>query len=221
MKKEFSVIVFWGSLWGIFEATVGYLLHAINLSIGWLIWFPVAYFFMNRVYKQTGKVHTIFYTSVIAASIKLVDFLLPIRIDKVLNPFASILLEGLAVVLVYKLLELRKGIILKHETIKVLTVSIAWRLLYLLYMLPLPDSFVKLSPFRGTQPLVKFLFLEGLLSGAVIVVCVAAERLFRKDKENIPSGFHSKASGMLDRIDLHPVISFSLLMSALLIQWAL
>ena len=67
MKREISLIIFWGALWGLFEATVGYVLHAFEIRIGFLVWFPAAYFFMTRVYKQTGKTYSIFYTSVIAA----------------------------------------------------------------------------------------------------------------------------------------------------------
>jgi hypothetical protein len=74
----------WGGLWGIFEATVGYLLHLLPFSIGWLIWYPVACFFMFQVYRKTQRTEAIVLVGLLSASIKLLNLFLPGRIDRVL-----------------------------------------------------------------------------------------------------------------------------------------
>jgi hypothetical protein len=222
VKKEISSIIFWGALWGLFEATVGYVLHALEIRIGFLVWFPAAYFFMSQVYKQTGKPHSVFYTSMIAAAIKLIDFLLPVRIDMVLNPFASILLEGLTVFAVYRSLEKQKNSLLRYDWFKALSVSMSWRLLYLLYLLPMPEFIVKISPLSGVGPLLKFLLFEGIMGGAVIYIGIAAAKTMAQHKaaENQEaSNVRSFVSSLWNRISLHPLYSAILLVLAVFVQW--
>lgn len=108
MERNITTIIFWGATWGLVEATLGYVLHSVLLSVGWFFWFPLAFFFMNRVFKRTGSLVSILYTSSIAAGIKLVNFLLPTRIDRVINPAVSILLEGLMVFAVFAIVEYKK-----------------------------------------------------------------------------------------------------------------
>jgi len=79
-------IIVWGSLWGIFEATVGYLLHLVPFNYGYLVWYPVACFFMANIYRKTSRVSSLFYIGLLSAAIKLINLLFPVRIDKVINP---------------------------------------------------------------------------------------------------------------------------------------
>lgn len=44
-----------GAVWGIFEATVGYLLHLLPIRLGFLVWYPAAVFFMFTVYLKSDK----------------------------------------------------------------------------------------------------------------------------------------------------------------------
>ena len=112
MNKKAIQIVYWGSLWGIAEATLGYVLHmaAIQLpGVPGFVMFPVAFYFMRKSYLASGKADAVFQVALVAALIKCCDFLItgnvPIRI---LNPALSILLEGLAVALVFAYAERRK-----------------------------------------------------------------------------------------------------------------
>jgi hypothetical protein len=106
VKKNISIIVFWGAVWGIAEATIGYLLHMVPVNIGWLFWFPMAVYFMRKAYLQSGELYSIIYVSAISAGIKLLNLLMPARIDMVINPAVSILLEGAVVYAGYKLMEI-------------------------------------------------------------------------------------------------------------------
>jgi hypothetical protein len=48
MEKLMLAVLFYGGIWGVFEATVGYLLHLLPFSIGWLVWYPIACFLCYR-----------------------------------------------------------------------------------------------------------------------------------------------------------------------------
>lgn len=224
MKRDVSIIVFWGAVWGLFEATAGYILHELAIGIGWMVYFPGAYYFMSRVYRQSKKPGAILYTSFIAAAIKLVNFLLPVRIDRVINPAASIILEGLAVFAIFKMLEVNKESILRFGYPRALAVSLAWRVLYITYLLPLPAFIVEISALRGIIPLLNFLLIEGFANSAVIYAGMLAYKrageIMKEGevKSRIPKEFFHKAS---EYIRMHPVYSFILLFAAIFVQWAL
>jgi hypothetical protein len=225
VKKEIGVIVFWGALWGLFEATVGYVLHILPINIGRLVWFPAAYFFMTKVYKETGRTESVLYTSVIAACIKLIDFLLPVRIDMVLNPFASIILEGIAVWALYRLLEEHGESLLKHDYVKALAMSMSWRLLYLVYLLPLPDFIVDISPLRGVIPLVKFLLMDGLTNSIVVYACILCVRRYNEIKDGnrreMPAAHEGWLLKSFGRFQLSPGLSFSVFLFAVFMEWVM
>ncbi|NCB31633.1 MAG: hypothetical protein EOM66_09545, partial [Clostridia bacterium] len=100
-------ILLWGSLWGLEEATLGHVLHLFPFKIGWFFWFPLSYFFMRQVYHKTNRAGSVLYTALLAAAFKLIDLLLPARLDMILNPAAAILLEGCAVFALCRIWEKR------------------------------------------------------------------------------------------------------------------
>lgn len=202
IKRELSVIIFWGSLWGLTEATLGQFLHAFALGIGWLFWFPLAFFFIHKAYQHTGQLSTILGTSFLAASIKLVDLIMPIRLDYVINPAVSILLEGITLWGLYWIGQ-RKQI--EFKFLQVLIASLGWRCLYLAYVLLfLPPQWVAISPASGLQPLIKFLFMESALNTLVIVSYLTTTRSGKaKPQTQLPNYG----------------IAFSLLALALFVQW--
>jgi hypothetical protein len=198
-------IIFWGALWGIAEATVGHLLHIVALPIGWLVWFPLAYGFMGQVYRQTGRPKAIFLTAVVAASIKLVDLLMPIRIDYVINPAVSIILEGLAV-----FTAVRISMVKRQQPSAglgpIAVASVLWRALYFLYAHFLPPALFEISPVNGVLPLMRFLLFESTVNSFFIY---GVFKLFRK-----------RGSGVGDHC-FQPQLALSLAMLgiACFIQW--
>lgn len=167
MKKYWSSIVFWGALWGFTEATLGFILHSLSLNIGWILWFPLAFFFINSVYRKTNSLYSIIFTSFIAAAIKIVDFIMPVSPDKVINPAVSIIFEGLAVFVLFKLIEKRQAAV--HPGYPgILSVSIGWRILYILYMLLMPESFAGISPLRSVSVVLSFLGVECVANSLLI-----------------------------------------------------
>ena len=80
-KKKFLCILLpallFGALWGIFEATLGTLLHLPVFEVGKLftkssiIMVPIAFFFMTLCYKKTGSLLSVLFAGIVSALIKL------------------------------------------------------------------------------------------------------------------------------------------------------
>ena len=78
--KNFSIIVYWGSIWGITEATLGCFLHKINFSFSGCIWFPVAFYFMDKIYRKTRNAKYMLYGAFVTSAIKLTDLFIEVRV---------------------------------------------------------------------------------------------------------------------------------------------
>lgn len=131
--KNLPAIIFFGSIWGIIEATLGYVLHLLPVSIyiSGTVLFPIVTLILYKAYKYTNSKSSLLAIGGIAALIKAVDFFMPFGSPfKIINPIYSIIIESLMVFAVIILLD--KDDLLSK--IKALTIaSIGWRLLYLAY----------------------------------------------------------------------------------------
>ena len=187
MKKHLSALLFLGAAWGICEAGIGYALHRIAVLLPGLpgaLMFPIGYYWMNKAYKTTGEVSAPLAIAAIAASIKLVDLLIPGADPiRVINPALSILMEGLAVAAVCAL-GLRKRI---PMFFKVLGMGIIWRGMFAVYLygislLGLPALLVT----SGVATLLRFVLLESFINSLVILACILlASRLPRQKPQPI------------------------------------
>lgn len=224
MKRNISVIIFWGAVWGLVEATLGYVLHSFSLSVGWFFWFPLAFFFMDKAFKQTGSLTSVLCTSVIAAVIKLVDFLLPTRIDKVINPAVSILLEGLVVFAAFKIIE-HKQDFLRFRYLEALAVSAGWRVLYIVYILLMPAFFFNVSPLQVISSFMKFFLLESIMNSLIIYAYIKITERTNKRKEKAEQIEESKFNHIIAFMDTNTALrislSFSVLALAFYVQWVL
>lgn len=77
LKIVFSVLLF-GGVWGIFEATVGTLLHMSFVTRSMFlssttILVPIAYMLMGACYKRTGTFRSVLYMGFLAAGIKAIS----------------------------------------------------------------------------------------------------------------------------------------------------
>lgn len=224
MGKNIATVVFWGAAWGLVEATLGYGLHSLSIGIGWLLWFPLAFYFMRMAYKQTGSPASILSVSAIAAAIKLVNLLLPARLDRVINPAASIILEGLALFAVVVITERQQG--WKEKCALATVASIGWRVLYTVYILFMPTFFFDVSPLSERGSYFQFLVVESLVNSAVIFsFMIIGERTSAKSKveraqrelgtaRRVPAFFEKRGV-------FRTALSFALLALAVFVQWAL
>lgn len=179
MKRYAFTILFWGSLWGIAEASLGNLIHLAAIALPGLpgfLMFPIAFYFMKKVFDATGQVWSIFHIAVVAASIKMIDFLLPVYIPiRIINPALCILLEGLAVAGVYMLYR-SWGRRLTYPA--ALTMGVAWRTVFLLYLgvislFGLPAALVT----DGIAVSLRFVLLESFVNSILIYACLQSARV--------------------------------------------
>ena len=177
-----TVLAF-GALWGIFEATVGYCLHLLPAVPGWLIWYPMACAFMGAAYLKTKRESAILSVALISALIKLLNLLMPVRIDRVINPAVSILFEAIAMIAAVIVMcrlsqDKRKGALLKGAA--VLGMNTTWRLLYIAYIgFLVPQWMRDISVLSSQQQLIRFLVIENLLTTAIVLLVYLAAYLIR------------------------------------------
>ena len=99
MKSKLNLlwaVLFWGSIWGIVEASMGWLMHAAQIHHGTSnILYAFGIVCMFAAATRSGKgAQAVMLTAVVAAAIKLIDFVLPGSAWSVLHPAFFILLEG-------------------------------------------------------------------------------------------------------------------------------
>lgn len=161
-------VILWGAFWGIFEATVGYLLHLLPFKLGAYIWFPAAYGFMAWAYRATGRKQAVLWVGLLSGGIKLFNLLTPIRADYVINPAVSIVLEAMAMGAV--LWGTKAGVRPKAKVIPlmVLGVNTGWRLLYLLYLAVIAPAWMReVSVLQSAEQMLQFLLWDNGLSTLV------------------------------------------------------
>ncbi|WP_105617459.1 hypothetical protein [Vallitalea okinawensis] len=165
--KLISQIVFFGAIWGIVEASLGYVLHLIPIPISGLIMFPIATFILVKAYKATDSRAALIVIGFIAAAIKSIDLLLPgLSIFKTINPMFSIVLEAVVVAVAYPALT---GSSRTKQVLTSIGVSVGWRGVFILYMLGQYLVTGNLAKYLAT-PLatINFIVVNGVMSGLIV-----------------------------------------------------
>ncbi len=177
--KHWSTIVFFGALWGIVEATLGYLLHLVPAMIAGTILFPFAMTILFLTYRQTQSLGSLLGVGLVAAMIKAVNFLFPfMNAWKIINPIVMILMESLVVLVVVKAIVPAKW---PTKLVLITSASVLWRVTYLGYM------FVQkaLTGFVAAQiatlsAMAEFAVFAGLISASIACVLFAITELSQK-----------------------------------------
>lgn len=103
VQRLWRSVCIWGALWGLLEASLGYLLHLIPgaAAASGMLLFPLAFFCMRAAVLESGQSLAALLAALVAAMLKLLDFLLPNpAAPLILRPALAITLEGLAFFLV-------------------------------------------------------------------------------------------------------------------------
>lgn len=212
MEKDYNktrficVILFWGSLWGIIEATIGLVLHMLPFKVPTgSVLFPIGYYFMQKSYRENNDIKSMVYTSLVAASIKLVNLLSPaVPVLRVLNPASCIVLEGLGVFLVFKYIIKEENMI---KFTHILSMSTIWRIGYYIMCLVVfvPLGMMESGSILGINKIVEFFIKNGLINSILIYLYIKVQSK------------HNKKSN----IKYHPVLSSSIFIIAIMITWLL
>jgi hypothetical protein len=153
--------LFYGGLWGLIEATLGYLLHLWGRfspvpGLAGFVLFPVAFLLLYRAYRASGRAAAVPAAAVVAAAAKAASALVPgIGLEFTTNPVLAILAEGAVVFLGLRLFVFRPGRLLP---VGLLAVSLGWRLLFLglVALLPVQKGILM----KGPDALLGFLLIE-------------------------------------------------------------
>lgn len=186
-------IVFFGSLWGIVEATLGYVLHFLPGFLAGSIMFPFVMVILYKVYKSTGRKSAILYVAIVAMMIKATNLFLPFMIPaKTINPMVSMLLESMLVFAVIPLLD-NENVFAKMGG--VLVAGLGWRLAFIGYQGAnyLITDYLSLY-LQNLSAAFDFVFIQGMIS---VVIALVAIFVFTE----------LKALKKLDRFSINPIVS--------------
>ncbi|MCD6501208.1 hypothetical protein J7L01_01270 [bacterium] len=166
-KSTLIAIIFFGALWGFTEATLGFAFHALSgivPGIAGLFMFPIGFYFMARVFRETGSVRAVFATSAVTAAIKLADLAIPVLTPaSTINPAICILLEGAAAAVFLNLVDIRKPALNLFGT---LAISGSWRLIFVgILALLSPNAGILAA---GTPVVIRFLVIDTIANGLLI-----------------------------------------------------
>ena len=176
--ERLSVILVFGSIWGIIEATLGYALHLLPALIAGSVMFPLVMFILLRARRATTNRIDIILIGFLAAMIKSVNLLMPaLNIYKTINPMVAIILQSLVVFAVVPLSERQTNI---AKLVVLVASSIAWRGLFLAFQgVNFLVSGYLASQLTSLGAIGDFLIVGGLLSGVLVMLAAGAESLLR------------------------------------------
>jgi hypothetical protein len=208
MKKQalFMYVLFFGSIWGILEATLGYGLQFLPELVSGSIMFPIGATIMIYAYKNTGSKKAMLYVALIAASIKSVNFLLPgLMPIKTYNPMIAIMLQGFAMVTIIALFN-QKSLVAKISSFVI--ASILWRGLFLIniYINNALTGF-NFRQLSSTSAMNEFVIIYGLMGALFLTLLYIG--LIKLNKN------------MLLNFKLNPLMAYSTAFIALLLTFFL
>jgi len=186
-KQNIPAIIFFGAIWGIIEASVGYLLHSLPVSIfiSGTVLFPIVSYILYKAYKVTNSKTALLSIGVIAAAIKSVNFFLPFGSPfKIINPMLAIVMETLVVLVVITMLNKDD---LKSKVTGFVVASIGWRLLYLSFngIQYLSNGFQS-DYILSFQAAIQFALLFALISAAVgVAILYIDSAIVKKTKVSL------------------------------------
>ncbi|MBN2780831.1 MAG: hypothetical protein JXR21_02570 [Candidatus Marinimicrobia bacterium] len=184
--KTIQTILLLGALWGVCEAGIGYALHFLPPGFSGMLMVPIGFYFMFNAYRQSGERTAVLWVGLIAASVKLIDLLLPMRSPMgVINPVAAIMLESLLVFAFAKLYDR------KQVFPPALLLGLSWMTLFTLAqaLVLKPASGLYLQP---PYQIVSIVILNTLVGALLITLYLKTEALqlrqapVRKDSFALP-----------------------------------
>jgi hypothetical protein len=179
-----SNVLFFGGLWGLVEASLGYVLHRVPEVLflppmSGLILFPVGLFFMVRGSRASGNVMAVPLTALVAASIKLMSGFLPfIPFRFVGNPALAILAEG---AVAWAVLSAGAWKADPWLPLKAVVLSFGWRTIFLGINIALSLPGIANKP---AELQIRFVTLDGSVDALIITAAVFLAAVLRKKQEN-------------------------------------
>jgi hypothetical protein len=174
-KKILTYAIFYGSLWGITEATLGHVLHYFPVPISGFIMFPIALFFMQRAYRSSKSNKVFLLMGLTAALIKLVDIFIPgLPVIKTLNPMIAIMLEASSVTVLSFLLNSNN---VKQIFIGSAAACFFWRVIFIISSLIIDQNTgAEIAFVNYPEKIISFIILNGIVSPFIAFALILIER---------------------------------------------
>jgi len=179
-KNIILTTIFFGAIWGILEATLGYLLQFLPPLVSGSIMFPIGASLLILVYLNTHSKSSVLWVGVIAASIKSINFFMPGLLPiKTYNPMISIMLQSMVMVGVCYLMDQKKATL---PLLGLVLSSFVWRVLFYINIsinhaltgFPFPQM-------SSSAATLSFIFFYGLM-GAVFAMLLYGLILWMKNR---------------------------------------
>lgn len=174
-KTMLSTVIFFGALWGLAEATLGYALQFLPPIVSGAVMMPIGALILIRGFTSTDSTRAVFLIALVAISVKAVNFFLPgLPPIKTYNPMIAMLLQTVFIAGVLP--------VLKRENLPVTIVSfigasIAWRLAFLLNnSLNHALTGFEFNQLATPGAMLDFALFFGVLNGVVLGVVYVATR---------------------------------------------
>ena len=176
-SKTGSVVLaglFWGSVWGLYEATAGWFVHNLIRVPGAasILMVPFAVFCMDRALRSGGSLRAVAVAAATASTLKLLDLLLPaLSLLDVLNPAVAILLEAGLFALIARSTRYHERPLTPVAALGgAAAFSLGWRSLFLVFHAALYWGMSAGMFQGGPRTPLGFLVRDGLLSTVAIAV---------------------------------------------------
>ncbi len=170
-KSMLSTVLFFGALWGLLEATLGYALQFLPAIVSGAVMMPIGAIILVKTFRHTDSVKAVSAVALIAIAIKGVNFFLPgLPLIKTYNPMIAMLLQSVLIIGVYPLIKTNR---LTNIIAASLGVGLLWRALFLVNISinHALTGFV-FPQLASTSTMVEFALLYGVLNGLVLVVFI-------------------------------------------------
>jgi len=175
-KTVLFSVIFFGSIWGILEATLGYALHFLPVLISGSIMFPIAATIMVMTFHQTKSRSAMIYVALIAASIKSVNFFMPGLLPiKTYNPMISIMLQSLVVYAVLPMVEKKSFAV---QMLGLGIVSLSWRALFIMNI-AINNALTgfMFNQLASSSTIISFIVISGLIEALILIGLTIIQQL--------------------------------------------
>jgi hypothetical protein len=183
-KEKLLAILFFGSIWGIFEASIGYVLHLLPTFIAGTIMFPIGMTILIAAYSKLKSRNALLGVAAVAMAIKSIDFLLPnIILFKTLNPMIAILLEGAFVAVLIPFIMNSK---VTKKFIGIIGASLLWRSAFVIMMFMQFGFTGSIAKYLATPALIiGFVIVNGLISALIGIMINALQTITAREFGNV------------------------------------
>jgi hypothetical protein len=186
MKKNHMImsILFFGALWGLIEATLGYVLQFLPPYVSGAVMFPIAAMILFVAFNQTKRASSLILIGLVAASFKSVNFLMPgLLAVKTYNPMIAIVLQSMVVALAVGIMD---KVSRPEKLLVALGLSVIWRTLFTLNVwvnhqltgFPFPQI-------KTASAALQFVVIDGIIAGIVLSLMVFVAYGFMKSKSQM------------------------------------